>query len=353
MQRQDKTYIDHVISARRTRLTPPPLHNQPFNDKFVIANRRENRNPNVRDLVDQARRRANIFDALSLYLKQDGNFYVTYGGIGDLILILAEAYKDPQAKIIFFANPTGRSFVKLLLDEFDIDNIIFDNPMGTPNALKALQQIKLTGRLQKSQHLSDTLDYDDWNRNFPYFKNKMTLQTDWLEKFGTLENKQQKIAIICPSGSYRNTSPQKFLYKPELDALIKIYNEAGYKVYCVGSYGDQEFYKVPRTSQCFWMSANTITDYRNKREMIDLKKFFKIINSADAICSVDTWLKTYTCLCGLPTNVFMNRYDHVSKFGGMAGDYIFLNEDLWKTMKLHDITEFLHNNAYITTLDNV
>ena len=353
MQRQDNTYIEHMITSRRARLAPPPLHNQPFNDKFVIANRRDGKNPNVRALVDEARKKANILDGLATYLQQDGNFYVTFGGIGDLILLLAEAYKDPEAKIIFFANATGRNFVKDILNEFKVDNIIFDNPMGTPNAMKALNLIRNTGKLQKSQHLSDTLDYDDWKRNFAFFKQKMTTKTDWAERFGTIYNKNSKIAILCPSGSYRNQSPQKFLYKPELDALIALYNTHGYKVYCVGSYSDQEFYKVPRNTQCLWLTANTITDYRGKREMIDLRKFFQIINSADAICSVDTWLKTYTCLCGLPTNVFLNRYEHVSKFGGMAGDYIFLNEDLWPTMRLHDVVDFINKGAYLTTDCNV
>jgi len=274
---------------------------------------------------------------------------VTYGGIGDLILLLAEAYRDPDARLIFFANLTGRNFVKEILKDFEINHIIFDNPIGSPQAIKALNMIKSTGKLQKSQHLSEKLDYDDWKRNFNFYKNKMTTSTDWLERYGKIENKNDKIAIICPSGSYRNMAPQKFLYKPELESLISLYNAQGFKVYCVGSFGDYEFYKVPRNPHTFWLTVNNIIDYRGKREMIDIKKFFKIINSADSICSVDTWLKTYTCLSGLETDVFLNRYNHESKFGGMAGDWIFINTDLWPTMRLHDISEFIKNGAYLTT----
>jgi hypothetical protein len=348
MNRSDNQYVEHVISSRRTRLQPPPLHSIPMNDKFVVANRREGKNPNVQELVNQARKNVNINQFLGAYLNKGGNFYVTFGGIGDLILLIAEAYKDPDARIIFFANLTGRNFAKELLKDFAIDHIIFDNPMGSPNAMKALNLIKATGKLQKSQHLSDKLDYDDWKNNFEFYKNKMTLSTDWIDRYGTLQNKTDKIALICPSGSYRNMAPQKFLYKPELEALISIYNNQGYKVYCVGSFGDYEFYKVPRNPHTFWLTMNQIIDYHGKRQMIDIKKFFKIINSADLVCSVDTWLKTYTCLCGIQTDVFLNRYEHVSKFGGMAGDYIFLNPDLWPSIHLHDVTEFIKNGAYIT-----
>ena len=297
------------------------------------------------ELVNFARRKGSLLFEVQNFITQEGNFYLTFGGIGDFILILAEAYKDPQAKIIFFANNTASSFVKDIINEFKIPTLIADNPMGTPDAMKALQMVRLTGRLRPSQHLSENLDYDDWSRRFDLYRNKMTTNTDWLQRFGTIPNKTGKIAIIAPSGSFRNNSPQKYLHNFELDMLAQIYLKANYTVYCVGNFGDKDFYKIHKNPNLFWLTINQLVNFKDQKKPITTKEFFQIINSGDEICSVDTWLKTYTCLCGLPTNVFLNRENDHSRWGILAGDHIFLNTTLWPTMKLWDVKEFLFKNA--------
>lgn len=326
---------------------PPPLTNQMPRGNVNISNSRSMKRPDVRDLVNMARRRGSTLGELQSFISQDGNFYLTFGGIGDFILILAEACRDPQAKIIFFSNNSASNLVRDLVNEFQIPTLISDNCMGTPNAMKALQMIRQTGRLQKSQHLSETLDYDDWNRRFEYYRNKMTVTCDWLQRFGTIENKDGKIAIIAPSGSFRNNSPQKYLHNFELDMLVGIYLQNNYTVYCVGNHSDKDFYKIQKHPKLFWLTSNQIINDKGQRVMITVKDFLRIINSGDEICSVDTWLKTYTCLCGLPTNVFLNRENDVSRYGILAGDYIFLNTQLWPTMKIFDIKDFLFRNANI------
>jgi hypothetical protein len=327
--------------------SPPPLQNAIPRSNVNITNARQMKRPQVMQLVSMARNKGSSIFAIQDFVQQPGNFYVTFGGIGDYILILAEACKDPQAKIIFFCNHVSSSFVKDLINEFGIPTLITDNPMGTPAAMKSLNIVKATGRLMPSQHLSENLDYDDWQRRFELYRNKMTLTTDWLQRFGQIQDKDGKIAVIAPSGSFRNMSPQKFLHNFELDILVGIYLKAGYKVYCTGNHSDKDFYKIQKNPNLFWLTSNQIINHMDQRRPIKTKDFFQIINSADEICSVDTWLKTYTCLAGIPTNVFLNRENDQSRFGILAGDYIFLNTKLWPTMKLHDVKEFLFKNAYI------
>jgi hypothetical protein len=63
--------------------------------------------------------------------------------------------------------------------------------------------------------------------------------------------------------------------------------------------------------------------------------FLKIINSASEIISVDTWLKTYTLLAGIPTKVIESKfYDSYLPFGHDPSDYVFLNTKVWPHLSI-------------------
>ena len=53
-------------------------------------------------------------------LQNDYNFYLSLDGIGDLLIVLAEAYKDPNAFVI---NCTTENKIDLTNDFFKICNI--------------------------------------------------------------------------------------------------------------------------------------------------------------------------------------------------------------------------------------
>ena len=63
--------------------------------------------------------------------------------------------------------------------------------------------------------------------------------------------------------------------------------------------------------------------------------FLRTINSAKEVISVDTWLKTYTLLAGLPTKVIESKF-HGSymPFGHDSSDYVFINPNIWKNIKI-------------------
>jgi hypothetical protein len=339
-------YIKNILYRRDRSSVIQPLSNEPKKDTERVGVNRDAAPKDIRNLVVSARKNKGAVDQVKQFLNQDGNFYVTFGGVGDFILILAEAYKDPMARIIYFSNNTGRSFTNEIINFFQIPTLVTENVMGTSNANKIMDIIRGTGRLKPSQHLSDTLNYDDWKDKFALFKQKMTLKTDWKERFGNFQ-KPNKLAVLAPSGSFKSVSPQKYLAKDELARLINIFDSKGYDIYCVGSFTDKEFYGTINKPNVYWMSSNMVINFRGQKQPILCQDFFKIINSADKVCSVDTWLKTYTCLCGINTDVFYNRTNGVSRWGDMAGDYIFLNPQLWETMKLHDFNEYIKNNAYL------
>jgi hypothetical protein len=326
---------------------PLPLNVQPVNGNLIIANQRILPHRNVKDLVSEAKRRVDFFEDLTKFLLEPGNFYLTFGGAGDLILLLAEASQDPLAKIIFFANTGSRNFMSQILFAFGIPNIVFDNCMGTPNAKKAYKLISSSQRLMPSQHLNANLDYEDWKNRPDFYARKLIRETNWKERFGVIEEKTNPIVTIAPSGSFKNNSPQKYLHKHELEKIINMYRLYNYTVYLVGSFTDQEFYRLALKPEVYWLSVDNLADSKGKRKPIKAQEFFKIINSSDCCCSVDTWLKTYTSLVGIKTHALMNRYNNVSKYGEMAGDYIFLNTNLWQTMTLNDVTDFINHDCFI------
>lgn len=339
-------YIKGILYRRDRQSSLKPLSNEPPKEKELVGVNRNAPPRDVKQLVNMARSGKNAVDDVRSFLNQDGNFYVTFGGVGDFILILAEAYKDPMARIIFFSNNTGRGLTSEIIQFFQIPTLVTENLMGTPNANRAMDIIRSTGRLKPSQHLSEKLNYNDWKDNIAFFQQKMTLETDWRQRFGFFE-KPRKLAVIAPSGSFKSTAPQKYLSKIELERLVDIFTNKDYDVYCVGNFADKDFYGITTKPNVYWMTSGMVINNRNQKQPILLQDFLKIINSADKICSVDTWLKTYTCLCNIPTDVFYNRVHGASRWGDMAGDYIFLNPQLWKTMKLYDFNEYIKNNAYI------
>jgi hypothetical protein len=72
------------------------------------------------------------------------------------------------------------------------------------------------------------------------------------------------------------------------------------------------------------------------------EKFLKIINSADEVISMDTWLKTYSALIGIKTSVIMNRSKgkYIDIFRDPS-DYIFLNSDLWPDLEITTFDEII------------
>jgi hypothetical protein len=106
-----------------------------------------------------------LLEKVKLFIGNRGKVYLTFGGVGDLILLLAECYKDPSAKVIFFANGGSDQFGKNFLETFGLNYFIHPNIMGGRIANEIVDYIKGLNRLSLSAHLADNLDFDDYRRD--------------------------------------------------------------------------------------------------------------------------------------------------------------------------------------------
>ena len=83
-----------------------------------------------------------------------------------------------------------------------------------------------------------------------------------------------------------------------------------------------------------------IYDGKGNTTHSNLKNMLRIINSAEHVISMDTWLKTYTLLCDIPTTVIKTRWNNEYKvYGEDITDRIFLNTKIWPRLNLVKIED--------------
>lgn len=332
----EKSNIQKISVIRRP-LNISELNNN-ISDKTKICNNKRQQTPKTNPLMAkiQNKQGETLIEKIKNFAGLHGNIYVVFGGVGDLVLVLAECYKDKTAKVIFFANSTAAEFGKYFLNFFQVNSMIHPNVMGSKIANQVVAYLKDTGRLQPSAHLADNLYYGDWYLNTEKYKNRMKRYANWVEDVGFIEEyKNKKTLILGPSGSFRAYQKQKFLSNEEYVAIVNHYLKNNYTVISTGADKDYSFYSKINHENHLWIMANKMVLKNGIEIPLKFNEFIKIINSATEVISVDTWLKTYTSLAGLPTKVIPNRSSNEwMPFGADPSDYIFINEDFWPSMKL-------------------
>lgn len=336
MQDANHKKIIHASLIRKT-MNIADL-NQAIGNKTKVCNNKRQQTAKTNPILSriQSKQEQTLISRLQTFIGSHGNIYVVFGGVGDLILVLAECYKDISAKVIFFANSNAAEFGKHFINYFKIHSFIHPNIMGTRMANHVVDFLKSTGRLQNSAHLAQGLYFTDWYLNTEIYKNRMVRSTQWLEEIGNVHDyKAKKTMLISPSGSFRSYHKQKFLSNDEYIGIVNYYLKNGYFVISTGADKDYSFYSKINHDCHFWMMADKIVEKNQNTKPLKFPDFLQIINSATEVVSVDTWLKTYTCLAGIPTKVIPNRTNNDwLPFGADPSDYIFLNEDFWSYMKL-------------------
>lgn len=330
---QDQIKSALEMKAHQTKALPVSSLNNillpTLNQKIVVP---KNIRPNKVDMIEASRSK-NTYEMALNFAGNDGNCYVVFGGVGDLVLVLGECWEDPEAKVLFFANVNSRQFGEEFLKLFNKKYMVFPNLMGTSTAPRLVSDIRSTGRLMPSAHLADELDFDDWKRDTYKYKKRITSETDWKNFIG-MESKAKKVMILCPSGSTKDLNRQRYLAHDEYLAIVHTYIRKGFMVYSTGSDMDCSYYPFIANPNHVWLMSDKIVDYKKNKISHAFEKFLKIINSADEVVSMDTWLKTYSCMAGIETKVIMNR----SKNGYIdlfrdPSDCIFLNSDIWKHLE--------------------
>ncbi len=263
----------------------------------------------------------------------DHNYYLGFGGLGDGLILLASCWNDPRARIIFFAN--YQPLVKSFFDLFGLQSYLHDNVMGTRIANHVYDYVIKLPTFKQSAHLADGLDYGNWVDEVKYIT-RINSKVPWINHLGK-EDYNKKVVVIAPSGSHRDLRRQRYLHPHECQALAKKYLEKDYEVFAVGSIGDLHFYGKVDHPNFHWLNSERIY-HHNSDERSDLKRMLRIIHAAEEVFSMDTWLKTYSLLCEIPTTVIETRWEgRYRRYGDDVTDLIFLNPKIWPWIKFERI----------------
>lgn len=329
-----------VIQTHTRENKPIPKKHHPLVEKKVLESNRTVIQNLKRDVPKPLRFSSpTLLKQIQTYVQQtDKNYYLGFGGLGDALLLMAVCWDNPKAKVVFFANqiPFIRSFFEL----FGVSVFMHDNIMGTPMANHIYDMMRKLPNFKPSAHLADGLNYNDW-RNESKYRDKIKSKTSWLPHFGK-ENSDKPTVIIAPSGSHKDSKRQRYLHHHEYDQLVNKYLIQGYKVYATGSMSDLHHFKLIDKDNFYWLHSDAIYNGKGNTESISLKRMLRIINSAEHVISMDTWLKTYTLLCDIPTTVIETRWDNKYRaYGEDVTDWIFLNSKIWPNIKIQKIEELI------------
>lgn len=317
----------------RSSPTNIPARQEPLDRKVLIQNAKREQ-PKVPVFSSP-----HLLNQIKLFTQYpDKNYYLGFGGLGDAILLMAVCWNDPKAKVVFFANhiPFIRSFFEI----FGLSVYLHDNIMGTKMASHIYDLMRAMPTFQSSAHLADGLDFNDWANERKYAA-RIKGSTPWIGYLGQ-EQFDKPIAIIAPSGSSKEVNRQRYLHHHEYQQLVDIYLNKGFRVYATGSMADLHHFKLINKENFYWLNADRIYSGNGNIENINLTKMLRIINSATQVVSMDTWLKTYTLLCGIPTTVVETRWNNNYRtYGEDVTDWIFLNYNIWPSIKIAKIEELL------------
>jgi hypothetical protein len=288
-----------------------------------------------------------FLSGLDEFMNGDKDVYLTFGGVGDLLLLLAVCYNNEKANIIFLANDESSQFAKKFLDYFNLKYIIYKNLMGTKYCSPLYKKVTRHPNFTLSAHLADRCDYGDWKKNTDKYKNRLVFGTDWINLIG-IKKRDKKYVIICPSGSHKCENRRRYLNIHEYNTIVKIYLEKGYEVITASSKGDLKSLGFYPNKNCYWLTDSELINYRGLSQQIDFNTFLQIIISCDDLVSMDTWIKTFMVLCGKSAHVIKTRYNSkYQEVGKESCDYIFLNKDFWPKLKLHTCEDFIEYIEYL------
>jgi hypothetical protein len=299
----------------------------------------------VQELRNEAYKNRGLLEKLKEFCGSNGNLYLTFGGTGDLVLLLGECYNDKSSKVIYFANEGSVELANEFIKFFNLKSFIHPNLMGTRTANHAEDVLIRTGRLKTSAHLAKNLDYADWKRNTKYYEPRLPKTTDWISRIGKNEiYANKKVLVICPTGSVRNESKQRYLTTLEYLTIVTLYLKKGWTVFSTGSEQDTLLYPAINDANHFWITSTKLYKNGSLTSTHPFIHFLKIINSATEVISVDTWLKTYTLLAGIPTKVIESKfYGAYLPFGHDPSDFVFLNKNVWPHLSIVKPESILEN----------
>lgn len=272
----------------------------------------------------------NDVDHVKNYLSDNDRVYFGCGGLGDAILTIAYCYKDPLAKVIFGANHEN---VKALFDAFKIPVMITRNFYPSVLGMTLHHYIVTHPHFKGAAHIPDSMNYGEWVNNSEMYLKRMVRTMPLLDMFGRMINPRNTSGVIgiAPRGSdHHNLNKQRYLSQDEFRRLARKFLEQNKTVIAFGSSADVDHYGPLPNNNFIWMTGDFGFSHPAPKYPSSFRHMLSCINGCDELYSVDTWLKTYGALAGIPTKVIMSRRSGVTiKPPNDASDYIFMNQNYW------------------------
>ncbi len=339
--------IDTSRSRRTNIFTTAPVKAEGAVVPHVLTSRSPDNNvivqKNTRLVSHSDGNKLEITNKVSDWLKRpNSDFYLGFGGMGDALLTLAPAWNNPRASIIFFGNSSSIDFIKKFFALFDIPSMVENNIMGKSWAENIYRTVGGHPNFRLSGHLADRMNYGDWMNENKYIS-RIIGHAAWMDKLGKKSNPSSTKGVICigPSGSHKDMGRQRFLSINEFKMLTNKYLKMGYTVYGIGSENDYQTYGCVNDDNCFWACSDFIAT-RGQKHSCQLLDMLQILNGAERVFSMDTWLKTYTLLTDIPTTVIQTRWrGRYKKYGEDITDWVFLNAKIWPKIEMAKIEELL------------
>lgn len=332
-----------VVRGDGTRFSVADVKSKTESSKIIVQNNKRFFPNAVQTPTYLRPPRSGIAKQVELWLQGNNHdHYMGFGGLGDALLTLAACWNNPKAKCLFFGNGGSIPIIAEFFKLFEIAHMVVGNIMGQPIALGIQQMVQNHINFKTSGHLADCCDYGDWLNDDKY-KERMVVDVPWIDKLGKENNLYQTkgVIVLGPHGSARDFGRQRFLTREEHHRLVSRFS-VDHTVYSIGSKSDFDFYGTPKHQNALWVTSEHIIDHKGVRRNISLEKMLRLINSASHVYSMDTWLKTYTSLIGLPTSVIETRFSGKYRgFGADITDWIFLNSKIWPKMKFIKIENLI------------
>jgi hypothetical protein len=277
--------------------------------------------------------RGNDYSQLVPYLNNNSRIYAGVGGLGDALLILASTFNDPFAKIIFGPNGGVRDTIKQLFDTFSKEVLLVQNFNGSSEGMAAWNTILEHQNFKGCAHIPKDLNYGDWNSDAKHYFEKMVTRVPFIQAVGKLVNPRatKKVIGLAPRGSDHNSAwKQRFLTREEYHKLVKKLLADNATVLVFGSEDDLNYYGVYQDNNVIFMNSNFAVSHPAPKYPITMRHMLTGMNTCEHIISVDSWVKTYAALAGIPCTVVMNRYFGKSSMEHTdASDRIFLDPVVW------------------------
>lgn len=310
--------------------------------KKIVQTHKRPAPPTRRDAIQltkpTATSNSSLVNRIQSFVQTKRGCYLGFGGLGDAILLLASCWKEVNGCAVFFAN--NPTLIHKFFEIFKIPSFIHPNIMGQGIANQVYDYVINLPNFKSSAHLADGLYYGDWVNEHKYYP-RIARTAPWISHFGK-ETYNKPVCIIAPTGSQKDVNRQRYITKEEYQRLVHKHLDMGEIVYATGSIKNLHEYGLVNRENFYWLSSESIYTHKGSSEFCDLRKMLRIINASSSVISVDTWLKTYTLLCGIPTTVIETRWNGVYKgYGVDVSDWIFLNKNLWPIIELKHIEDLL------------